>query len=99
MITVYKGTELKFKLELKALGFSMDDDEFYLELYNSRSYREVIHKSDMEHGNDGWFFTFGTENFGTGVITMKVVADVPDGAFDDNLRTEVFKMELCKVLS
>lgn len=37
MATFYKGTEVKFSISLTAQGFSMDDDEFEIEVVTPRA--------------------------------------------------------------
>lgn len=99
--TVFKGTELKYKLEIECEGFSMDDDDFKVELYNSRVHQEIA-KDELyvEQGEENeYYFHFDSAEFGTGEVTLKVTAYVPDYAFPDSLRTEVYKQILVKVIN
>jgi len=119
VIQVIKGTELKYRLDIKADGFSMVTDDFKVELSNSRFYKEIL-KEDMDveqpdpvssssssssssseepEPEPEYYFVFDTEEFGTGEITMKVTAYVPDFAFPDSLRTEIYKEVICKVVN
>ena len=110
--TVIKGTELKYKLEVKSEGFSMVTDDYKVELYNSRFHKEITKdemivetpdssssSSSSSEEEPEYYFIFDTEEFGTGEITMKVTAWVPDFAFPDALRTEVWKSVLLKVIN
>jgi len=55
--------------------------------------------SEEEPEEPEYYFIFDTAEFGTGEITMKVTAWVPDFAFPDSLRTEVWKKVLLKVIN
>ena len=37
MATFYRGTEIKFRIDLKAQGFSMDEDDFEIQVSSGRS--------------------------------------------------------------
>lgn len=96
---IYKGTELKYMLNIEAQGFSMDDDDFEVTLISNRK-RVTIKKDEMVIDEQGHFlFCFDTELLGTGDIILEITAYVPDDDFPDGLRTEKNKMMLCRVLA
>lgn len=94
---VFKGTEMKFILSIESVGFNMVDDEFSVELSTMRK-KIVIPKSDMIlDEQDRFIFTFDTAELGTGDVTMKTIAYVPDEDFKDGFRTEVDQIKICKI--
>ena len=94
----YIGTELKFALTITAEGFSMDDDWFSIELKRGGKSVVTIPKNECIHDGEGnWYFTFDSRDFGTGTVTAIITALVPDEDFDDNLRTEVTKIDLINI--
>lgn len=48
---IYKGTDLKFAINIDSPGFNMDDDDFTIELINGRR-RAIIDKDNMVHGQN-----------------------------------------------
>ena len=96
---IYIGTKLKYILEITCDGFSMDDNEFCVDLYRGPN---TLHldKADLEHGIDGnWYVCFDTNVLGAGVVTAKVTALVPDLDFHDGIRVEVEKYPLVTIIS
>lgn len=92
----YLGTELKYLLQIEADNFSMDEDNFEVDIYCGI---KSIHfnKSDMDPGEDGWYVTIDTKDLCIGKIFAKVTAYVPDSDFPDGLRKEVEKIELIPI--
>ena len=93
---IYTGTDLKFSIDIKSSGFSMDNDDFEVVLVNGRR-KVTLAKDDLVHGDDGWFLCFNSADLGAGDITMIVYAHVPDDDFDDGVRTEVYKDIICHI--
>ena len=88
----YIGTEMKFKVEITAAGFSMVDDDFTITLKRG-TVTKTFEKSELVYNQDGFFLCFDTSEFGTGVVTAIIRAEVPDNDFEDGYRTEVYKMD------
>ena len=90
---IYLGTRLKYVLEIEASGFSMDTDNFCVDLIRGP---KVIHleKGELEYDDENWYVCFDTNELGPGIITAKVTAYVPDTDFADGIRTEVQKITL-----
>lgn len=100
------GTELKYKVEVTASGFSMDENDFTVEVRRgSRS--KVYGKNDMiireveSEGEGGqtvteteYYITIDTAFFGSGKYDFITRAYVPDDDFDDGLRTEIDKQSI-----
>ena len=90
---IYKGTEVKFLIELECEGFDITRDDFNVEVVRG-STSQVLQKADMPHDDDGYYLCFDTADFGTGVINAIITAYVPDTDFADGFRTEKVKDEL-----
>lgn len=96
---IYIGTELKFKVKIAAEGFSMDSDDFKIELVNG-SKKLSFDKKDLVHTSDGkWLVCFDSKDLGVGPVWMISYAYIPDSDFWDGLRTEVNKTRLCTIES
>lgn len=92
----YIGTDLKFALDITGEGFSMDDDDYEIELScgNKKvpvSKQEVIDASD----EDGYYLLVDSSKFPSGTLHMVVTAYVPDNSFKTKVRREVMSMDLC----
>ena len=91
------GTELKFRIEIEAGGFSMVDDDFTVTIKRG-SKQKVFAKADLARdGEDNFYVFFDSAEFGSGMIQAVVTAYVPDTDFPDGLRTEVYLMDLVNV--
>lgn len=99
----YVGTKLKYKVEITAEGFSMDDDEFEVEVRRGRQ-SIVIKKEDMlihepEEGENEYFITIDTEALGAGTYEVITRAYVPDDDFEEGVRPEIDRQTLIVVAS
>lgn len=96
---VYEGQGMKFALDIASPGFSMDDDDFELEVSNESNGRKLkIAKTDMLVRDDGtYIFTVDTNKTGRGRLVLTTTAYVPDTDFDGGIRVEIDKKELCRV--
>lgn len=94
----YIGTELKFRLEIQAEGFDMDDDDFTVTLICGQK-KKVYAKGDLvQDEQNNWYILINTNEFRDGTLRMVVKAEVPDLDFsDDSKRTEVAVVDLCKL--
>lgn len=94
---IYIGTELKYLVEVSAVGFSMDKDRFTVDIMRGPN---VIHfeKEDMELDiNGNWYVCFDSLALGTGIVSAKITAYIPDTDYPDNLRTEVKRIQLIQI--
>ena len=91
---VYIGTKLKYLVEIGSAGFSMEDDRFTVDITRGINTMH-FEKIDMEcDENNNWYVCFDTLALGTGLLTAKVTAYVPDTDYSDGFRTEVTKIDL-----
>lgn len=93
----YIGTDLKFLINIEAEGFSMDSDDYEIELRcNSRSV--TVHKEDIVEDGEDHYLCVDSTQFGSGMLQMVVYAYVPDEHFlDDHTRTEIAVVNLCEL--
>lgn len=95
----YIGTELKYAFTITAEGFSMEDDDFSIEVTNGRKSIVIPKDECFKDEHDQWYFTFDSTLIGTGMIRAIFRAQVPDEDFDDNFRGEVAKVDLVYIKS
>ena len=95
----YIGQGLKFALEITSPGFSMEDDDFEVEIMNRMTGKSLkIAKTDMLVQDDGTFvLAFKSGDLGIGELVLTTTAYVPDTDFEDGIRVEIDKKLLCKV--
>lgn len=79
MVTFYKGTEIKFKIEIQALGFDMNEQDFDVEVISTRgsvSGSKKGHSADGRWGNKDLFISRTEEEIdGEKKYEWYVVAD------------------------
>ena len=93
----FVGTELKFRIEIEAGGFSMVNDNFTVTIKRGSKQR-VFEKADLARdADDNFYVCFDSAEFGGGMIQAVITAYVPDAAFPDGFRTEVYAMDLVNV--
>lgn len=94
---IFVGTELKFKIDIEAEGFSMVDDDFNI-VVQKRNVKKVFNKADLRKDGEGnYYVCFDTAEFGPGTVSAVATAYVPDSDFEDGFRTEVYAMDLVNI--
>lgn len=85
------GTELKLNINIEPMeGFTMDDYDFVVDVYCSQKREQRIMKKDaIRVDEDNYLVRVDSASLGHGEIKAKITAYIPDGDFDDNVRTEV----------
>jgi hypothetical protein len=85
------GTELKLNIHIEPIGeTTMDDYNFEVEVYCSPKKPIIIPKENtIRVDSDNYVVLVDTNIVGAGDLKCKVTAQVPDGDFPDQLRTEV----------
>ena len=100
MATFYKGTEIKFVVELAAEGFSMDAHDFDIEV---ASPRDSIKGSKVGTGtsnqgsedlfinkeDDKWVVVADTSKLSKGDLRVIATAHTPDVSASDGIRNEI----------
>lgn len=103
---IYSGSDLKFHVECQLVGFSMEDNDFFIVIKNRWGQtRYTITKEEcFRDENDGFYFTI--ENVTTGSFFAYFTACVPDDDYDKQIRNIVDKQALytvdscgCKVVA
>lgn len=85
------GTELKLNIHIEPIGdTTMDDYDFEVEVYCSPKRPIIIPKANaIRVDSDNYVVLVDTNIVGAGDLKCKVTAHIPDGDFNDGLRTEV----------
>lgn len=85
------GTEEKFSVRVEPLDdVHVKDYDFNVKVYSNKQANVIIPKKDVIfEGDDSFLITVDTSIIGLGVITIEVIAHIPDADFDDNTRTEI----------
>lgn len=85
------GTELKLNIHIEPIGeITMDDYYFEVEVFCSPKKPIIIPKENtIRVDSDNYVVLVDTNIVGAGDLKCKVTAQVPDGDFPDQLRTEV----------
>ena len=93
-----QGEEAKYGVLITADGFSMESDEFQVELLWGMFGKSItIPKDNMVFGVDGYcYFIFETNEM-VGRVTARCTYWVPDTDCPDGIRTEVDEQLLCFV--
>ena len=100
MAIFYKGSEYKFSIELAAEGFSMDDDDFDIEVASPRN-SVVGHKNAAKNTDtdvvifkqtgavSGWYAIVDTTNLQIGDLRVIATAYIIDSNANDGVRKEI----------
>lgn len=88
------GTELKINVHVEPIDeLHMSDYDFECAFYINKNKRVVFKKSEMKRVDDDNYLAFiNSENaviLGRGKLNMEITAYIPDGDFNDGLRTEI----------
>ena len=98
MQKVYKGTELKFKVELESGGFDMSRDDFELEVVSGTT-SVTLQKEDL-HEEDGSYYAYvDTMELDTGQVKVIGKACVPDTGASGGIRQEIAVAQLCTLVN
>ena len=84
---LYLGEGRKAFLSIKTEnGKTMDEYDFYVEVYCNPAEKVFISKSDMKRLDEkSYQFTFNTRDVGKGRLRYRIVAEIPDADFKDGL--------------
>lgn len=87
---IQQGELAKYIVTSNRSDFSLADDDFYIELiYGMLGKKTIIQKSDMLEGLNGqWVMTFDTSDM-VGLVTARMVLQVPDTDSGTLIRQEV----------
>lgn len=86
----YIGSDLKFKIDITALGFDQNTDEYKIDLYcggKKISYTNADIKTDEVSGDH--YLLVNTDKLTSGPMKIVVTACVQDEIFDSGVRREV----------
>lgn len=88
------GTEIKLNIHIEPIGSkTMDDYDFEVEFFCYANQSLIVQKKQMKRiDGSNYLCKVDTAKVGRGELKCKVTARVPDGDFEDNLRTEVAEL-------
>lgn len=91
MVTAIIGTELKFNLYIAPISdIHAADYDFTVKVSSNSKSSVIIPKDDcIMQDDDNFLVMVDTTALGVGPISFEVIAQVPDGDFDDGFRTEI----------
>lgn len=92
---IFIGTELKMNVNIAPIdGISMDGYDFEVKFYCPTGKTLAFKKADgIRIDDSNYMFCIDTNQLGPGDLMCKVTAFIPDGDFEDFLRTEVQKID------
>lgn len=106
---IFLGAGLTLQVEvMKMMNLSMDDYDFDIMVINSakKNFIQFTKKGritdtggitlsqNLTRDEDGkYIVAFNTTDLGIGPITIKVIAQIPDGYFADRIRPEIEEIE------
>lgn len=85
------GTELKLNIHIEPIdGVTMDGYDFTVQFYCSPMRKVELKKHQaIRIDENNYLYRVDSKSVGPGRLLCRVVAEIPDGDFDDGLRTEV----------
>lgn len=91
MINVELGTKLKLNIHLAPIdGMTFDNYDYTTEVFSNPKQRIVAAKSDtIRVDEENYLVRVDTNVTGVGILACRIIAQIPDGDFDDGYRTEV----------
>jgi hypothetical protein len=101
METKYLGEEFKTKVWITSeMDFTLDDFDWEAHLWCSTKREVIIKKEDaIPLGEGRYALRVDTTKTGSGTLKLKVIAQVPDGDFNDGFRTAIDAMTICQILT
>lgn len=104
----YRGDEIKFSIGLQASGFSMDEDDFDIEVKSSKggTSAKASKESPAQDGSlvifkeEGtWYAIVDTTNLAAGDLSVIATAHIPDEHANDGIRRQSAVNSLCPLRS
>ena len=92
----YIGTDLKFLLQVECEGYSLGDG-FSIELRCGGKTYQCTDNDVTVDADGNYYLLVDSTKFNPGVMQMIFKAEVPDADFDDDYRTEIAVINLCKL--
>lgn len=104
MANYYIGEEAKFTFEAKGTGFSMNSDDFDVEVSaggatvsaQKRGSTTRVSTEDLSifKENSQWYFIVNTTKLAEGPLILSVTAYIPDANAFDGIRTEIISQRI-----
>lgn len=92
---IYAGSEIKLNIHIEPLdGLTMEDYDFKVDVFTSAKNHQTITKAEAKKVDaNNYLIMVDTSRVGLGPLRCGVTAYIPDGDFDDALRTEFALIE------
>lgn len=88
--TTNAGTEIKIAVALDCGGVSMDNMRFFVDFFTNPKHKVRVGKEQMRRESAKQYVAVvDTSGMATGVVRMRVEADIPDSDCDDGYRKEI----------
>lgn len=90
-VKIPMGSDIKINVHIEPImGLSMQDFDFFVEFFCHANKVVKTEKSQcIREDADNYRITFNARDVGVGVVKYRITAFIPDGDFDDGVRTEV----------
>lgn len=91
---VIEGTEIKMNVSIEPIGeLTMDSYDFRVSFYCSPTKKVRLTKEDaIRIDENNYLYPLDTGKMGVGHLKLQVEAQLPDGDFPDQLRTEILQI-------
>ena len=101
MTTKYLGEEFKIKTWVTSeIDLNLDECDWEAKLWCSTKREVTIKKQDaIPLGDGAYALRVDTILTGSGTLKLKLIAQVPDGDFDDGFRTAIDAITICQILT
>lgn len=90
----YKGSGGKYRLQITAEGFSMQDDDFSIVLQQGGNVMTIPKSAFIEDESHDFYFCIDGEQWQPGIVNGTIKAFVPDFDFPARIRVEIQKFKL-----
>lgn len=88
---IYLGSEIKLNISIEPIGeMTMDNYNFQVEVFTSPKRKVTVQKSELIRvDSNNYILPLDTSKLGVGDLRCIITAYIPDGDFEDQLRTEI----------
>jgi len=88
----YEGSDAKLLVDVKALGFDQEKDDYTIELFNNND-RRVFYKKDVKgpDSEGNYFLPVTKDKLKAGSLIAVVTVKIPDEMFPNRIREEKAK--------
>lgn len=94
------GEDIKFKISIKPIdGMTLDDFDWEIELWCNTNNKKVIEKTGtISIGNGAYFLCLDSNDFGIGILKLKLFSKIPDRDFEKGYRKQLAFCNLVNII-